>query len=116
MAKHSIPEHYPESDAHTLAEAAAIRINPKRLADAKSAAGCFDLINWDIWWHLRTGQLIWQRGHVPRTDWFTYTNPDAQWTDLHWGFQLLSAGLWAWGGSGALVLAKCVVGASTIGI
>lgn len=37
-AKISQPEFFPDSDAHTLAEAAAIRSNPKRLAAAKIAA------------------------------------------------------------------------------
>jgi len=70
----------------------------------------------DIWWHLRTGQLIWQRGEIPRTDWFTYTNPDAPWIDLHWGFQLLAAGLWSVGGSAALILTKAAIGVITLGI
>ena len=54
--------------------------------------GCHDIGNGDIWWHLKTGQLIWETGGVPRTDWYTYTNPDAEWIDLHWGFQLIVAG------------------------
>ncbi|MEX0713285.1 MAG: hypothetical protein WD278_13100, partial [Pirellulales bacterium] len=74
-------------------------------------AGCVEIDDPDIWWHLRTGQLILERGEIPRTDWFTYTNPDSPWIDLHWGFQLLAAGLWALGGAPALVLAKSLLGA-----
>lgn len=75
--------------------------------------GCFDLSNGDIWWHLRTGQLIWERGEVPQTDWFTFTNPSAPWTDLHWGFQLAAVALWGVGGSAALILAKSFLGSAT---
>ena len=75
--------------------------------------GVSELFNTDIWWHLKTGQLIWQRGQVTETDWYTYTNPDSKWIDLHWGFQLIVAGLWAIGGSHALILAKSVLGAGT---
>lgn len=75
--------------------------------------GCVQIEDPDIWWHLRTGQLIWQRGHVPRTDWFTYTNPDSPWIDLHWGFQIIAAGLWSLGGAPALVLTKSLLASGT---
>ena len=78
--------------------------------------GCFEMGNGDIWWHLRTGQLIWERGEVPRHDWYTYTNPEAEWIDLHWGFQLAAAGLWELGGTAALIVAKSAVGVATIGV
>ncbi|HEX5102844.1 MAG TPA: hypothetical protein VFV87_03485, partial [Pirellulaceae bacterium] len=78
--------------------------------------GFVQMADTDIWWHLHTGQLIWERGTVPRTDWFTYTNPDSPWIDLHWGFQLGAAGLWALGGVPALVIAKSIVGALTFAI
>ncbi|HVX60711.1 MAG TPA: hypothetical protein VHC19_08915 [Pirellulales bacterium] len=70
----------------------------------------------DIWWHLRTGQLIVERGEIPRTDWFTYTNPESPWIDLHWTFQLCVAALWALGGSPAWVLAKSFCGAAAFGV
>jgi hypothetical protein len=75
--------------------------------------GCVQIEDPDIWWHLRTGQLIWERGEVPRTDWFTYTNPHSPWIDLHWGFQLVAAGLWSVGGVTALVLTKSLLAAGT---
>src|SRR5437763_573731 len=45
--------------------------------------GCVEIEDGDIWWHLRTGQLMLERGEIPHTDWFTYTNPDSPWIDLH---------------------------------
>lgn len=78
--------------------------------------GITELSDTDIWWHLRTGQLMWERGEIPQTDWFTYTNPESPWIDLHWGFQLMVAALWAVGGSAALILAKSVVGTATFAL
>ncbi|HVX10747.1 MAG TPA: hypothetical protein VHC22_06170 [Pirellulales bacterium] len=75
--------------------------------------GCVQLEDPDIWWHLRTGQLIYERGQVPRTDWFTYTNPDSPWTDLHWGFQLFAAAVWHLGGTPALVVTKSLFAVAT---
>ena len=78
--------------------------------------GCVEIEDPDLWWHLRTGQLIYERGEIPRHDWFTYTNPESPWIDLHWGFQLLAAGLWSLGGAAALVLAKALLGTAAIGV
>jgi len=78
--------------------------------------GCVEIEDGDIWWHLRTGQLIFERCEIPCTDWFTYTSPDSHWIDLHWGFQLIVAGLWAIGGAPALVLAKSCLGTVTFAL
>lgn len=72
--------------------------------------GLFKMVNADIWWHLRTGELILQSGSIPITDWYTYTNPDAPWIDLHWLFQLLAWSVYSAGGAAGLVVVKCIVG------
>lgn len=78
--------------------------------------GCVEIEDPDLWWHLRTGQLIYERGEIPRHDWFTYTNPESAWIDLHWGFQLFAAALWSLDGAAALVAAKAIVQTAAIGI
>lgn len=78
--------------------------------------GCFRMWNGDIWWHLRTGQLILERGRVPGTDWFTYTGPEREWIDLHWGFQVAAAGAYAMGGVPLLVVLKAALGTLAIGL
>lgn len=78
--------------------------------------GCVEIEDPDIFWHIRTGQLIVERGEVPRTDWFTYTNADSPWIDLHWSFQIVAAWLWSWGGTAALVLAKSALLAATLAV
>lgn len=77
---------------------------------------CTPMRDTDIWWHLRTGQLIWERGTVPWVDWFTYTDSDKAWIDLHWGFQLLMAGLYALGGVDLLILSQAVCLTLTVAV
>ncbi|MFK7778878.1 MAG: hypothetical protein QM501_12295, partial [Gimesia sp.] len=76
---------------------------------------CFPLKNMDIWWHLRTGQLILERGTVPYFDWFTFVDFDRPWIDLHWGFQVLVTWLYRWGGVNLLILAKAFCLSASIG-
>lgn len=76
---------------------------------------CFPLRNMDIWWHLRTGELILERGTVPYFDWFTFVDFDRPWIDLHWGFQILVTWLYRWGGVDLLILTKAFCLSVTIG-
>lgn len=77
---------------------------------------CFPMRNMDIWWHLKTGELILQRGTVPYFDWFTFVDFDRPWIDLHWGFQILMTWLYWWGGVNLLILTKAFCLSLTIGI
>ena len=78
--------------------------------------GCFPMGDFDVWWHLRTGQLILERGEVPRTDWFTYTNATRPWIDVYWLFQILIALLFRIGGASALVLLKAGCGTAIVAL
>jgi tetratricopeptide (TPR) repeat protein len=40
--------------------------------------------NYDIWWHLKTGEWILENGKIPHADPFTFTTPDAPWTPHSW--------------------------------
>jgi tetratricopeptide (TPR) repeat protein len=71
--------------------------------------GVFPLKDTDIFWHLRTGDLIRQTGQVPRTDLFTFTRVNVPWIDLHWVFQVAVSWLYQHWGVVGLNLAKCVV-------
>lgn len=76
----------------------------------------FPLMDTDFWWHLRTGELIWERKTVPQVDWFLFTDFDKPWIDLHWGFQLLVTGLYHLGGVNLVILVKAAVIAAAVGI
>jgi len=42
----------------------------------------------DLWWHLASGQYIWQHGEIPLTDPFSHTANGRGWTNHSW--------LWGW--------------------
>jgi hypothetical protein len=65
---------------------------------------CRNVTDPDVWWHLRTGQLILQQHHVPRTDPFSFTRAGAPWLDHEWLSQVLIFGLYRLGGWGALIV------------
>ena len=107
----------PQPRAHDAPETARGEwLLPAMLVLLALLLGFVQMADTDIWWHLRTGQLIWERDEVPQTDWYTYTNPDSRWIDLHWGFQLLVAGLWQLGGVPALLIAKSLLGAAIFAV
>lgn len=78
--------------------------------------GCFPVADFDVWWHLRTGQLILETHTVPRFDLFTYTNPTRPWIDVYWLYQVGMALLYRAGGASALVLLKATAGAGIVAL
>ena len=68
----------------------------------------------DFWWHLRSGQLILQRGGLLATDPFTYTASSHAWTMHEWLTEVLFAALYRWQGIGAIVLVLSL--ASWVGV
>ena len=85
------------------------RIAVAALLTATFVWSCSPMMGFDIWWHLKTGQLIFERHTIPFVDWFTYSDSEAAWVDLHWGFQVLAAATYAAGGVVLLVLAKAAL-------
>ncbi len=76
------------------------------IAASAFALGCQELVDSDVWWHVRAGRWIVENGRVPREDPFTFASPGRVWVDLHWLFQLVLAGAYAAGGAtGMIVLA-----------
>jgi tetratricopeptide (TPR) repeat protein len=53
--------------------------------------GCVVMFDSDVWWHVRAGEWILERGRVPRVDPFSFASVDRPWVDLHWGFQVALA-------------------------
>jgi hypothetical protein len=44
----------------------------------------------DLWWHLKTGEWIWQQHSIPRTDPFSYSAAGQPWITHEWLFGLFS--------------------------
>ncbi len=58
----------------------------------------------DMWWHLRTGEAIWQMRAIPQFDLFSYTVPQNVWIVQQW---LTDLGMWLvyeWAGLAGLSL------------
>ena len=58
----------------------------------------------DLWWHLRTGQLIVQTHAVFHTDPYSFTRFGQPWVDHEWLSQILIFGLYRLAGWGGLIM------------
>jgi hypothetical protein len=76
--------------------------------------GCFPMADFDIWWHLRSGQLVLHNRAVPRVDVFTYTNAGQPWIDIYWLYQIVITLLYRLGGASALVVMKALAGVALV--
>ncbi len=74
------------------------------VAASAFALGCQELVDSDVWWHVRAGRWIVENGRVPWEDPFTFGSPGRVWVDLHWVFQVMLAGAHAAGGAIGMIL------------
>jgi hypothetical protein len=58
----------------------------------------------DLWWHVRTGQLIVEQRTLPETDPFSFTAAGAPWTNHEWLSDVVAASLFGLGGDRALTV------------
>ena len=63
----------------------------------------------DVFWHLRTGQLILDEGRLPRTNTFSSAHADHPWLNPNWLFQASLAGIHRLGGWGGVAAFKVVL-------
>lgn len=62
----------------------------------------------DMWWHLRTGEVILEQG-IPRQDVFSFTVSDHHWITHEWLSQLIMWMLYVAGGFDALILSFAAI-------
>jgi hypothetical protein len=67
----------------------------------------------DLWWHLRTGQLILERGSIPKADPFSFTFPGAPWTNHEWLSEVVFALCFRIAGATGLTLLRVAIVAGT---
>ena len=70
----------------------------------------------DMWWHLRTGEEMWQRGEILTKDVFSYTRYGAPWVNAFWISDLGMYGLFSAGKYLALGAIVALLGAVSMGI
>jgi hypothetical protein len=62
----------------------------------------------DTWWHIKTGQIIWQTHSIPKHDPYSYVLAGRPWTTFEWLFQVI--GYLAYAGAGPAGLAALRIG------
>jgi len=74
-------------------------------------AGLFQICDNDVWWHIRTGEIVLDTGRVPRTDPFSHTAEGHVWITHEWLAEVITALVARGGGLAGVTLAKCAVAA-----
>ncbi len=64
----------------------------------------------DMWWHLKTGELIWNTHHIPTVDTFSYTTHNHAYVPHEWLSQLTIYAAYHFGGYSGMMLWLCVWG------
>jgi hypothetical protein len=68
----------------------------------------------DMWWHMRTGQIIWTTHTIPRIDLFSWTTNHHACVPHEWLSQLIIYGAYRWGGYRGLMLFLCAAVAALL--
>ena len=63
----------------------------------------------DLWWNLKTGEVIWTSQAIPVTDLFSYTTNHHAWIPHEWLSQLFIYGAYRLGGFTGLMVLLCVL-------
>ncbi|MGA3103232.1 MAG: hypothetical protein ABSD53_02050 [Terriglobales bacterium] len=63
----------------------------------------------DLWWHLRSGQLIVETGHVPHVDSFSFTRAGHAWVSHEWLSEVVFYELWKRSGPAALIVFSAII-------
>ncbi|MDP8246635.1 MAG: tetratricopeptide repeat protein [Candidatus Tritonobacter lacicola] len=73
------------------------------------------IVNFDIWWHLKTGQYILQNLAVPGSDIYTFTYSGSRWIDHQWLFQVAIHPIYSFmGPDGLIIFQALILGAAFI--
>ena len=69
----------------------------------------FKIADLDFWWHLKTGQVIWEQKEFQHTEIYSFTAPGRPYVDHEWLFQVIQHLLYSAGGPTAVILFKCII-------
>jgi hypothetical protein len=70
----------------------------------------------DTWWHLKSGQLMWETGQILRTDPFSHTVASQPWIDHGWLVQVLLWPIYQASGLGGLALLLAAIVTATFAL
>jgi len=63
----------------------------------------------DLWWNLKTGEVIWTTHTIPVYDLFSYTTNHHAWIPHEWLAQLVIYAAYHWGGYSGLMFLLCLL-------
>lgn len=69
----------------------------------------------DLWWHIRTGELILDQGTVPQADTWSFTAVGQQWTNHEWLSSVIFAQTFSWFGSVGLLVLRNILFVGLVG-
>ncbi len=69
----------------------------------------FDTIGQDLGRHLKVGEIIWQTKEVPKTNLFSFTEPDFPFINHHWLSEVIFFGIFSYTGFIGLTFVKTVL-------
>ena len=104
---------------HTIALNMTGLLQTRRVFAAILALGLFtmaarNISDPDVWWHLRTGQLILQNHSLFHTDPYSFTRFGQPWINHEWLAEVLLFGIYRLAGFGGLIVTFAVVIATTL--
>ena len=82
---------------------------------AAASLSIFKIVNLDMGFHLRAGELIWETGRIPTEDVFSYVAEGRRWVDSQWLFQMVTYGANALAGAAGLVSVRALAVGALIG-
>ena len=68
----------------------------------------------DMWWHLKTGEIIWTTHTIPAADLFSYTTNHQALIPQEWLAQVTIYGAYKWGGFSGLMFWLCFLTAALL--
>jgi tetratricopeptide (TPR) repeat protein len=66
------------------------------------------IVDPDFWWHLKTGEWIWQHKAIPHVDPFSYTFKGAEWINYEWLFHAVIYPIYQLSGFGGLIVSVII--------
>jgi len=63
----------------------------------------------DLWYHLSGGRYFWQNGTILRDAFFSYIQPQKDWYDYYWLFQVIIYKIFQWAGYYGLIVLRCLL-------
>lgn len=85
------------------------KLLPIAVAAAVFLSAFFKIADLDFWWHLKTGQILWQQKAFQYKEIYSFTAYGREYIDHEWLFQVIAYFFFSIGGPAGIILMKCGV-------